>query len=137
MDNEKRNLTVFGSETEFNGVLEFSDELVITGKFTGTITSKGVLTIDKHAECEVDSITADTVIVAGKVTGNINAPEHVEMCTGSTVKGDVITARLRIAENVNFEGNVTMLEEEPEKDLFSTSSEEFKNSLNLKTNHIE
>ena len=30
---EKRTLTVFGPETEFDGVLEFSDDLIITGKF--------------------------------------------------------------------------------------------------------
>ena len=31
VENEKRNITVFGEETEFDGVLEFSDHLVITG----------------------------------------------------------------------------------------------------------
>ena len=39
------NLTVFGQETEFDGVLEFSDNLVITGKFHGTINASGDLEI--------------------------------------------------------------------------------------------
>ena len=30
-DDEKRTLTVYGLETEFDGVLKFSDDLVITG----------------------------------------------------------------------------------------------------------
>ena len=34
---EKKNITVFGEETEFDGVLEFSDRLVITGKFSGSL----------------------------------------------------------------------------------------------------
>ena len=33
----KKNITVFGSETEFDGTLEFRDSLVITGKFSGKI----------------------------------------------------------------------------------------------------
>ena len=37
-DKQKKNLTVFGQETEFDGVLEFTDNLVITGKFKGEYT---------------------------------------------------------------------------------------------------
>ena len=31
--NTNGNLTIFGQETEFDGVLDFTDNLVITGKF--------------------------------------------------------------------------------------------------------
>ena len=44
-NNERRTLTVFGAETEFDGVLEFSDDLIITGKFTGKINATGNLEI--------------------------------------------------------------------------------------------
>ena len=55
------------------------------------------------------------------------------MCSGSKVKGNVTTARLRIADNVDFEGQVTMLDKEPSVDLFSVASDEFKQSLILKS----
>ena len=55
------------------------------------------------------------------------------MCNGSKVKGNVTTARLRIADNVDFEGQVTMLDKEPSVDLFSVASDEFKQSLILKS----
>ena len=46
----KRNVTVFGTETEFDGVLEFKDRLIITGKFNGKIVAPtGDLTVDKNA----------------------------------------------------------------------------------------
>ena len=48
-NNERRTLTVFGAETEFDGVLEFSDDLIITGKFTGRINATGNLEIEKNA----------------------------------------------------------------------------------------
>ena len=133
MENEKKNFTVLGSETEFDGVLEFTDDLKINGRFNGTIIATGNLEIDKAAICTVDKMAANSIIISGNATGNIEAAERVEMCNGSKVKGNVTTARLRIADNVDFEGQVTMLEKEPDVDLFSVASDEFKQSLILKS----
>ena len=51
---EKKNITVFGEETEFDGVLEFNDRLVITGKFSGKINAPEVfkLTLDDNNNVE-------------------------------------------------------------------------------------
>ncbi len=133
MAKESGNLTVFGLETEFDGTLEFTDSLVITGKFTGTINAKGSLEIEKTAVCKVDSMTAESIIISGQVEGNVNAHERIELCNGSKVKGDLSSARLRIGDNVDFEGQVSMLDEVPDVDIFKVASSEFKNSLILKT----
>ena len=127
---EKRNITVFGAETEFDGVLEFKDRLVITGKFNGTINAPtGDLQIAKKAVCTVDKIDANSIVVSGNVKGNMNAAERVEICSGSVVESDITTARIRIASNVEYSGQVTMLEEEPKVDLFSVASEEYKKAM--------
>lgn len=133
MESGKRNFTVLGSETEFEGVLEFTDDLKICGRFNGTIAAEGNLEIDKVAVCTVDTMSANSIIISGTVTGNIEAKERVEMCSGSKVKGNVTAARLRIADNVDFEGQVAMLDTEPSVDLFSVASDEFKQSLILKS----
>ena len=132
--NTNGNLTVFGQETEFDGVLEFTDSLVITGKFHGTINATGDLEIEKSAVCDVDKILADSVIISGQVKGDIEAKNHIELCSGSNVKGDLKAVKLRISDNVEFEGQVSMIDAVPEKDFFSTASEEFKNSLIMRTN---
>lgn len=132
--NSNTNLTVFGQETEFDGVLEFTDNLVITGKFHGTIKATGDLEIDKSAVCDVDAISANSVIISGQVKGNVEAKNHIELCSGSKVKGDLLAAKLRIADNVEFEGSVSMIEQSPDLDIFSVSSEEFKKSLYLRSN---
>lgn len=132
-DKQKKNLTVFGQETEFDGVLEFTDNLVITGKFKGEIRATGDLEIEKGAVCEVQKMSANSIVISGSVTGDIDAPERVEMCTGSVVRGDVKTARIRIAEDVDFEGQLSMLEKESDINLFSVASEEYKNALVLKS----
>ena len=127
---EKRNITVFGAETEFDGVLEFRDKLVITGKFSGKINAPtGDLEIAKNATCNVESINAASIIVSGTVKGNMNASERIEICSGSVVESDITTARIRIANNVDFNGQVSMLEKEPEVNLFSVASSEFKQAM--------
>lgn len=133
MSDDKKNVTVLGRETEFNGTIEFTDNLVITGKFNGSIKASGDLEVDKTAICQVDSINANSVIVFGKVTGNINADAKIEICSGSSVKGDLKASRLRIADNVDFEGQVEMLDSVSDVDLFSIASKEFKDSLLMKS----
>lgn len=133
MSKENGNLTVFGQETEFDGVLEFTDSLVITGKFHGTIKATGDLEIDRSAVCDVVVMNAESIVVSGKVTGRIEASERVELCSGSRVKGDIKTARIRISDNVEFEGQVSMLSEVPDIDIFSVASAEYKDALIKKT----
>lgn len=124
---EKQNVTIIGEETEFNGVLEFSDRLIITGRFTGKINAPtGELEISKTSECDVDSIVAKSIEISGKVKGSLTASERIELFSGSSISSDLTTAKLRIANNVDFNGDVTMLEKEPEVDLFSVVSSEFK-----------
>lgn len=126
----KKNITVFGTETEFDGVLEFTDRLVITGKFNGEIIApEGDLEIAKNAVCEVEKITASSLVISGTVKGDIYASERVEICSGSIVDSNIETARFRIANNVDFNGQVSMLDKDPEVDLFSVASSEFKQSL--------
>ena len=137
-ENEKKNITVFGEETEFDGVLEFKDRLVITGKFSGKINApEGNLEIAKNAVCKVDKIDANSIIVSGEVNGDMNAAERVEICSGSKVNGNITTARIRIANNVEFSGDVNMLEKEPEVDLFSVASAEYKQAMIIHSDVIK
>ena len=137
LEEEKRTLTVFGPETEFDGVLEFSDYLIITGKFNGRIKATGNLEIAKDAVCTVEKMSAKSIVISGAVTGDVSASERVEICSGGSVTGDIETARIRIENNVNFEGQITMLDAEPEENLFSVSSAEYKNAMVLRSDVIE
>lgn len=137
-DVQKRNITILGTETEFDGVLEFKDKLILTGKFTGKITAPGGdLEIAKNASCSVNSINVNSIIISGSVKGDLNATERVEICAGSTVESDITTARIRIANNVDYTGQVTMLEKEPEIDLFSVASPEYRQAMIIHSDVIK
>ncbi len=120
------NVTVLGQRTEFIGDLKFRDNLVITGKFEGRIESSGNLKVDKTAHCQVTKIAADSIFVAGDVTGDLHAASKIEIASGSRVVGDVSTLRLRIDDNVDFHGQVTMLDAVPDVDIFSLTAAEYK-----------
>lgn len=126
------NLTVFGEETSFQGVLEYTDNLVITGKFEGSIKSTGNLEIAKTAVCNVDSMSAKNILIAGNVKGNIIAESKLEMNSGSKISGDITTKKLRIADNVDFKGKVTMFDKVPDIDIFSVSGAEYKEIVQQK-----
>ncbi|GMO43457.1 MAG: hypothetical protein Pg6C_05110 [Treponemataceae bacterium] len=135
MTSDGKHITRFGEETEFEGELKFTDNLIITGKFSGTIDASGNLVIDEKSACKVDSIAADTVVIAGMVTGDITAPSSIEMKNGSKITGNIVTKRLRIEDGVDFSGEVTMLEvEEKTPDIFSITAEEYKQMIARKTN---
>ena len=136
-ENEIEKVTKLGIETELDGDLEFEGKLIVSGKFSGTINARdGDLEIAKTSTCNVSSITARSIVVYGSVTGNLIANERIEICKGATVIGDLETQSLRIANNVNFEGQVTMLEKESDIDLFSVASDEYKKSLVLKSDIV-
>ena len=134
---EKKTVTVFGPETEFDGVLEFSDDLIITGRFNGRIKATGNLEVARDAICTVEKIVAKSFVVSGNVTGDIEASERVEICNGGIVKGNIVTSRIRIENNVEFEGDVTMLDSVPEENLFAVASNEYKQAMVLRTDIIE
>ncbi|MDR2517491.1 MAG: polymer-forming cytoskeletal protein [Spirochaetaceae bacterium] len=123
----------FGSGTNFNGVLHFSETLCIQGKFTGTIEARGALIVDRGAVVEADHIAVNSLTVYGTVSGAVNAVDKIDMMSGAQVHGDVMAARLRIADEVLFEGRCTMVQTEDEVDIFSRSTEEIKAELRAGT----
>lgn len=129
--NKEKNITILGTETEFSGELTFRDNLVITGKFNGSINATGNLEISKEAVCKVDTISVNSIVVSGKVKGDIVSQKFVEMKNGSSIQGNVSTSRIRIEDGVDFQGKVSMVESSEKSDLFAMNTSEYKDSLTL------
>jgi excisionase family DNA binding protein len=101
---------VLDVDASMQGSLVFKDpvNLKINGRFEGTLNTKGNLMIGEHAVVSAD-ITGDVVVVAGKVSGNINATKELKLIAPAVVVGDIRTPLLSIAEGSVFEGNCGML----------------------------
>lgn len=127
---KERDLTILGEKTRFNGILKFSEDLQIAGKFEGTIDATGNLVVRKGATCNADFIRAASIVVEGIVQGDLTAGDRVDMHAGSSVRGNVTASRLKIADGVSFEGSVEMIRANQDGfDLFSTRSDILKGQL--------
>lgn len=90
-----------------NGHLSFQGSARIDGIVDGEIQCQGALTIGESAEVKA-KITAQAVVVRGKVEGNVSAKEKIELIAPARLVGNIETSRLIITEGVFFEGDCSM-----------------------------
>lgn len=94
---------VLNSDVEVKGTLKFSGELTFDGKVDGDISSDGTLTLGDNAIVK-GTIDAGSVVVRGKITGNIIAKDKIELKAKTELFGDVRASKLVIEEGVTFVG---------------------------------
>lgn len=87
----------------FEGKLTFEGTVQIGGEFRGEIFTKDTLVVNKGSFVSAQ-IEAETIIISGRVEGNIFARQKVIMHPPAVFKGTVTTPSLRIEEGVVFEG---------------------------------
>jgi cytoskeletal protein CcmA (bactofilin family) len=88
---------------EINGNIKFAGELTFEGKLDGEINTDGTLSLGDSAVIN-GNIAAQSVIVRGKVNGNISAKEKIEIKAKAEVFGDIRATKLAIEEGVTFVG---------------------------------
>ncbi len=97
------NKNVLSADVEIKGNIKFSGELSFDGKLDGEIQTEGTLTLGDGAVIN-GNISAQTVVVRGKVNGNINAKDKVEIKTKAEMFGDIRASKLVIEEGVTYVG---------------------------------
>lgn len=96
-----------GKGTEFDGKLIFDGVVRLDGKFKGEIISNDTLVVGESAVINAE-IKVDTIIISGKISGNILANNRVEIHAPGKLFGNVKTPVFVIEEGVIFEGNCSM-----------------------------
>jgi cytoskeletal protein CcmA (bactofilin family) len=61
------------------------------------------------------AVNACAGIVQGKLEGNIQASDRVDLKQSAVVKGDIATQRISIDEGANFKGSVNIQKEAPKE----------------------
>ena len=90
-------------DVEIKGNLKFSGELTFEGRLDGEIQTDGILNLGDTAVIN-GNINAQSVVVRGKVNGNITAKEKIDIKTKTELFGDIRAARLTVEEGVTFVG---------------------------------
>jgi len=97
------NKNILSSDVEIKGSLKFSNDLIIDGKIEGEVTSDGSLTVGENA-CVQGEIRTKSVVLFGRVQGNITVTERCELKSSAVLEGDVIAGTLAIEEGATFMG---------------------------------
>ena len=97
------NKNVLSSDVEINGTLKFAGDLTFEGKLQGDIVSDGALQLGDSTVIN-GNVSVTSVVVRGKVNGNITAKEKIEIKAKAEWFGDIKASKLVIEEGVTFVG---------------------------------
>ena len=97
-------------DASMQGTITFKDpvNLRINGSFEGKLDTRGSLTIGANAKVTAN-ITGEHIIIAGKVSGDIVASRGLAIAGSATIRGNIRTPRLSIAEGAILEGQINMV----------------------------
>ena len=79
------------SEVEIKGNIKFSGELTFEGKLDGEVHSDGVLNLGESAVVN-GTIEAQSVVLRGKINGNVSAKDRIEIKAKTELFGDIRAA---------------------------------------------
>ena len=103
-----KNVSVIGPTLVFKGELSADEDLVIEGRIEGTIAHhKKHLTIGKQGRVKAN-IHASSVIVEGKLVGDIHSEGVVSLARGADVEGDIFCGRIVMEDGARFVGRIDM-----------------------------
>lgn len=96
-----------GKGSKLSGKLAFDGTVRVDGQVEGEIAAQDTLIIGESAIVTAQ-ISGATVIIRGKVTGDINARTRVEIRAPGKLFGNIVTPSLVIHDGVVFEGHCSM-----------------------------
>jgi cytoskeletal protein CcmA (bactofilin family) len=101
-----------GKSIAIKGDLTGNEDLVIEGKVEGKVElPNNQLTIGANGVVQAE-VHAKTVVVVGRVAGNVKGSERVEIQATGVVEGDVAAPRLTVAEGAVLNGAIHMTQKE-------------------------
>ena len=95
--------SALGIGTVIEGKLSFSSPVRIDGTLNGEVVSSSMLVVGEHAVVNAD-VRVGSLVVLGKVRGNIKAEELVQIKAGGHLEGDLQTQRIAVDEGAFFQG---------------------------------
>jgi cytoskeletal protein CcmA (bactofilin family) len=113
--------SIIGEGTTLRGNFDLNGLLRIDGTFYGSVTTNAKVLVGKNGVAE-SIIIAGTVVIGGKVKGDIIASDRVTLLSTGELNGNIKTPRLIIEEGVRFDGSCEIIKD---KDKLQTIREEY------------
>src|SRR5229473_1829541 len=105
-----------GRSLVVKGEISGSESLYIDGKVEGTVTlTDSRVTIGRNGSVAAN-ISAREVVILGKVQGNIQCTDRLDIRSEGSLTGDVITQRIRVEDGALLKGSVQVRAAEQKTD---------------------
>lgn len=117
---QRRRVTHIAPGTRVVGQVTGSTELIVDGEVEGEVHVESAVTVGGEGVVK-GPVSAQVVRVSGRVIGNINGGERVEVAPSGSLEGDISAPRVVIAEGAFFKGRIEM---RSEKDKPATRASE-------------
>ena len=107
--NKEKLESFIGTNSHFKGNIDTKGTLRIDGIMDGNANADWVI-LGEKASLKGD-VVAKSIIIGGRVEGNLRAKEIVEIRSKGQVSGDIFTNKLTIVEGAVFNGRALMEKE--------------------------
>jgi cytoskeletal protein CcmA (bactofilin family) len=109
--------------SKISGKLFFEGPVRIDGQVDGEITANDTVTVGESAVVTAQ-VRAGSLVIAGKLSGDIVAAKRIEIRTTARVFGNITTPLLVVHDGALFEGHCTMNAEVKSTELKSAEVKE-------------
>jgi cytoskeletal protein CcmA (bactofilin family) len=100
-----------GRTLVIKGEISGSEALYVDGRIEGKIVMpESRVTIGRNGKVDA-SINAREVVVMGKVTGNIDCSDRVDIRSEGSVSGDISTVRISVEDGAALKGGIQVRSE--------------------------
>jgi cytoskeletal protein CcmA (bactofilin family) len=108
-----------GRTLVIKGEVTGNESLYIDGRIEGSITFKDHrVTVGRNGVVQAN-IAAREVVIMGKVTGNVECSDRVDIRSEGTLNGDVISQRISVEDGAQLRGSVQLTPAEQKQDKSS------------------
>ena len=105
-----------GRTVVIKGEVSGNESLYIDGRVEGSVTFKDHrVTVGRNGVVQAN-ISAREVVIMGKVTGNVECSDRVDIRSEGTLTGDVVSARISVEDGAMLRGSVQLNPTEQKQD---------------------
>lgn len=107
--------SLIGTGTEIHGDVHFRDGLHIDGIVKGNVIAEGdnaMLTMSEGG-CIEGEVRVHSIVLNGRVVGDVHASEHIELASAARVTGNVYYKLIEMAMGAEVNGNLVHIADKP------------------------
>lgn len=113
LESQIKTLSVLSSSVVITGKIDVEEDIRIDGCVKGNISCNGKIVVGPSGHI-IGNIKSRTIILTGKIVGDINVSEIVVLKASSYYEGHITARNIEIEAGASFFGNCKMEEQEKE-----------------------